>query len=370
MSAQQPKHLQHSTIPSILSYDHRRETYVIGDEARAMGVRGITNAYGFKELVGKSDTEYEKPSRYWIAPTGESDSFTKTLSAKEVAKQFLSILLRNILEPAKLIIGIPAIGDEAWRGNYKRHIKELFRDIGRPPPDFFFEPFAVYQFYRNRYHNDEQSRVGPETVLIIDVGGSTFDSLIVRTTREGYLPRSGAASRPLGARGEFFAGRDLDLLLLDRLVENAKMMGHKWKDDPRKRILAPSGACVLPIIEDAKIGLSNKIPRNAPLKTSYADYELPVKFPAGTLHQDDEIATTSNGDDLKQTVDAMWTTRWKDIVFDTITAAEKTLANAKQQLRLFDRVFVAGGCANLPFFSEGNRSDPPLEIPPSTIVTH
>jgi hypothetical protein len=81
-----------------------------------------------------------------------------------------------------------------------------------------------------------------------------------------------------------------------------------------------------------------------------------VKFPAGTLHQDDEIDTTLNGDDLKQAVDAMWTSKWKDILFDTINSAEKTLtnpkANAKQQLGLFARVFVAGGCANLPFFAE------------------
>ena len=351
MNSKNIKTLHHAIIPTIVSFDLEKQQYVIGDTARRMGIAGKTNAFGFKELLGRPDSEYEKPNRYWLAPTGKSDQYTKTLSSREVVFTFLSELLRDIQEPAKLIFGIPPIEDDVWLGHYKRHIRDIMKELKRPPPDFFYEPFAIYHFYKSQYG----AVGGPtpsQTYLMIDVGGSTFNSLIVKTTKEGYLPMSGAASRPIGVQAGFCGGQSFDHLLLARLIEKAKQMGHKWKEDPLERARSIAGACIFPLVEDAKISLSNSLPRPELLNTSYKTTSYEVTFPAKTLHPSDEIRLSLNGDDLKEAVDQIWTKTWKNVLFSTIQKANAKLASTQQKLDRFDKVFVAGGCSRLPFFRE------------------
>jgi molecular chaperone DnaK (HSP70) len=123
-----------------------------------------------------------------------------------------------------VIIGEPAISDETWKANFRRHIREVFEDLNVSDPLFFPEPFAVFQYYR---HVEKSFPVvdHPEIVLILDIGGGTFNSCVIRTTEQGLLARGGATSVPLGLQAEVCGGAEIDKGLLKRMIEGLRRAG-------------------------------------------------------------------------------------------------------------------------------------------------
>jgi molecular chaperone DnaK (HSP70) len=205
-----------------------------------------------------------------------------------------------------VIIGEPAIRDETWKANFRRHIREVFEDLRLSDPFFFPEPFAVFQYYR---HVEKNLPVvdRPEIILILDIGGGTFNSCIIRTTEQGLLARGGATSVPLGLQAEVCGGAEIDKNLLKRIVEGARKRGVLWKDDPIGRVLAGHQQALLRV-EDAKIYLSNQIAAQpkVDLTVDYSQIRRSIVFPAGELHPEQKIVADVSGEDLKTVIRDMW----------------------------------------------------------------
>jgi len=173
-------------IPTIVGFDPVSRSNTIGEEARLTGLSGKTTVFNFKPVFGLGDKEFagNKKYWYWVPPTPEHKEHAESFSAKDAGQRFLEILLRGVQMPEKMIIGEPAIRDQNWKENFRRHIRDIFRSMKLAEPDFFPEPFAVFQYYR---HVDKTLPLTdhPEIVLIIDMGGGTFNCCIIRTTSMG-----------------------------------------------------------------------------------------------------------------------------------------------------------------------------------------
>ena len=218
---------QKGIIPTVISFDKEANEFVIGDEAKEGGIRGRTNAFNFKQFIGSPDSEYKKPGQLWIAPDGSSNtSSIKLLSYEEATKIFLKKLLEKYEIPATLHIGIPAIPEDGWINYYKEHVKAALREIGMPPPKFIWEPFAVFQTFKaSKIDLDFRSK----NILIIDIGGSTFNTCVVRTTAEGRFSSSSASGKPVGIKSSLTGGVHIDKKLLKSWIESTKSM---VKEDP------------------------------------------------------------------------------------------------------------------------------------------
>lgn len=344
--------LSKDIIPTILSYNSEKNCDVIGSEARDLGLKGKTNAFHFKPDLGRGDAAFTKNKSYWLAPTGEySAELTETLTAKEVTSRFLKELLRGLDLPQHIILGEPAIRDQSWKDNFKRHMREVFEELGvKAQLSFFPEPFAVFQYYR---HYEEIFPKVPksEVILIIDIGGGTFSTCIIKTTEQGYLARGGATAVPLGLQAELCGGSEIDLNLLKVLIQRAKKQGIVWKDDPIERA-KKSTVPVLLYIEKAKIELSEAIGRKAKLSDDCSAKRVQVILPEGLLHPDSEVNVVLTGEDLKAVIREMWRRHYGDIIVKTFNEAKSKLESIDFELKHLDRVLIAGGSSRLPFMTE------------------
>jgi len=337
--------LSNRQVPTVVSFDITENRLVIGEAAKHDGLNNQTNMFNFKMDLGLSDTEFKDTKRYWYGVSKDNkiqmaDNFT----AKEVTKLFLSELLKDVVTPDKLIIGIPAVRESTWRSNFRKHMEEVLRELGYNNVDFFFEPFAVFQYYRH-YENKFPFQAQSEIILVIDIGGGTFNSCIIQTTNEGNLSRGGANQLPLGLQAEQCGGSLIDIKLLEIVIEKAQKKGIRWKDDPTSRIKMPA----LIKIEEVKIALSNKIGQDALISDKLEHIIETVSFPAGFLHPEHSIEATLTGDDLKKVIQVMWRKKYGAILINTLTEAEQKLGT---KIKRIDRVIVAGGSSKMPFVRE------------------
>lgn len=358
-SASKVVKLVEEQIPTIVSYEVESEKFTIGEEAKKSGLKGITNAYNFKTYIGKSDTEY-KEQRYWIAPTGVSDRNTKLLSAEEVAKIYIKEILGSLDISDNVVIGIPGIQDSRWVEKYKSNMRQIFASIGASPPEFYYEPFAIYNAYREASYCAGEL-ASKEDVLIMDIGGSTINSCIIRTNGDGSLYRSGAYSVPLGVNAEFYGGSELDKCLLEDLIEKLRRSGIEWKEDPIRRALSGKNP-VLFFVEKAKISMCDKL-KNSNINEQYNHIKEQIRFKNGWLHSDKELIVELDGDDIKHAISKMWETKWMAVISDTIRKANKRISEGrigdKDKVNITRTIF-AGGSSDLPFlkqlFNKGFRT--------------
>lgn len=215
-------------------------------------------------------------------------------------------------------------------------------------PLFFPEPFAVFQYYRNEYLEKSSSS---EIVLIVDIGGGTFNSCIIKTTDDGYLSRGGGTSVPLGLQAEICGGATIDRDLLNIIIKKAEENGLNWKDDPKSRA-EREGSPVLLKIEDAKIQLSDDIGSSAKLAEDQSHVEAHLFFEKGELHPEENIDVTLNGEDLKSVIRNLWRRKYGHIIIQTISEAKEKLKNLNFHSQKIDKVIVAGGSSKLPFMRE------------------
>jgi molecular chaperone DnaK (HSP70) len=206
-------------IPPIVGYDAQSNTYTIGEEARRAGLNGKTSAFNFKTKFGAGDKEFSA-KKYWISvPPEKVRSGLESFSPEETARRFLRTLFATIQLPEKVIVGEPGERDQTWRENFRRHMREVFSSLELGQPEFFPEPFAVFQYYRHVANVFPVAKQA-EIVLIIDIGGGTFNSCIIRTTEQGLLARGGATAIPLGIQAEPCGGAQIDKELLEILLRN------------------------------------------------------------------------------------------------------------------------------------------------------
>jgi Fic family protein len=355
MSTDEIVPLVKKTIPTIVGFDPVSQSHTIGDEARRMGLNGKTTVFNFKPAFGLGDKEFSgnKKYWYWVPETSEHGQRTETFTAKEASQRFLQNLFTGIDMPERLIIGEPAIREQTWKENFRRHMRDMFSTIGLSEPIFFPEPFAVFQYYR---HIDKTLPVAnrPEIILIIDIGGGTFNSCIIRTTEQGLLARGGATALPLGLQADVCGGSRIDKELLKRVVLKCQANGIRWKEDPVRRVEFTENPALLRI-EDAKIQLSEEIAKisDARLSIDFSHLSIIVSFPKGELHPDQEIQEHLTGEDLKTVIRDMWRRHYGHIICDTVNEAQQKLQSALQlSFDRIDRVLVAGGSSRLPFVKE------------------
>ena len=140
----------------------------------------------------------------------------------------------------------------------------MFAELGQTDVEFFYEPFAVFQYYRHVAKLFPVAKHA-ETVLVVDIGGGTFNSCIIRTTEHGLLARGGALSVALGLQANLSGGAQIDKELLKLLVERTRKKGLEWHDNPIHRIETTKSPALLRI-EEAKIKLSKAISKVTPLR--------------------------------------------------------------------------------------------------------
>ena len=333
-------------VPSILSFDREKQCYVIGYEAREFGVKGQTNIFNFKPSLSLTPAKFANDKKFWIR-VDMNDRMARTFSAKEATKIYLSTLLDQLPEhPDQLIVGEPTMRDPGWGERFRSHVRQIFSDLGLPEPQFFAEPFAVFQYYRHVVGAIPKTDV-PQTILVIDFGGGTFDICVVRTTKTGDLARGGSTARPLGIQSKMIAGRDIDQALLKKVVEYAEQQKIVFKDDPLKRAAA-SRIPAFFLAEDVKLRLSKKLEGYA-FNANLTSIREPIVVPKGVLHPEHEIYAELTGEDLKYVINAAWRRDLGDVVLQSINEAGKSLG---EEISRLDKILVAGGSAKLPFLMD------------------
>ncbi len=362
-------------VPSVIGMGSDSNT-VIGKEARELGLKGRTNTYHFKPTLGKpqDDSLYSartgkagqkipgKPKDYWIK-NPDTDK-TKTFSPLEATQEYLSQLIPKAnVDPQKLIIGEPPLS-ERWRENYRKNIRQVLRDLDFSEPIFFPEPFAVYQYYRHVEQliedTDEQ-----QTVLIVDIGGGTFDCCVIRTTRAGELARSGAHSLPLGVQSIMEAGEAVDIELLKVARKRAKANGIVFKDDPLDR--ARESAQSLWIVENTKIKLSEAIVEaTADGEKTHKELSEQIRLPSGSFHVSEDTIVELNAADLRAVLNKLWSRHWGPALIRCHQDSEKKL---ETNIESYDIVLLAGGSAQLPYTESFIRKALPNQLQHTKIIT-
>ena len=251
-------------IPTIIAYDFDKQQLIIGKDARIESLKGNSNIYNFKLDLGQTDSFFREKKKYWYAiPYADGKRGVEkheTFTPKEIITRYISNLIQDVPLPEELMVGVPAITDKKWSERFRRHMREVFEDISKEvggdlKPQFFPEPFAIFQYYRH-IEKAFEAKGTKENILVIDIGAGTFNSCIIQTTSEGYLSRSGVNQHPLGLYAEEKGGFFLDKEIVKHLVNKAKERGVAWKEDPLSRI-GSSKIPILLLVEDAKIQLSS-----------------------------------------------------------------------------------------------------------------
>jgi hypothetical protein len=286
-------------VPTVLAYDRDSARFAIGAHACkvASGLRPIVQ--DFKNSIGEPDAMFEgryqpvkgtRPTRLWeVRPeASEKDRWLSTKDATTV--YFREFLLQLGALPDQLIIGIPAISNQTWQRNYRAHITQVLTSLGRPNPQFFPEPFAVFQYYRHKERLIPQAG-RPLTVLVIDFGGGTLDSCIIETTQDGNLARGGSTSVPLGLHCLVGAGKAVDRRLAEIALERNNDPQLK-QDSIASRLAARPW--VLLAVEEMKIALSEQM-KSCRLADDCSGFVERREFQAGWYHPDAAVRMDLTG---------------------------------------------------------------------------
>ncbi len=103
---------------------------------------GRYGAQNFKRYIGDPDAAFEGKSggkgagqdTHWLLRPDLSGS-ASFASTKEVARTFLETLFGEIEGiPKQLVIGLPAIAEEDWQNNYRRHLRQVIIELGYGEP--------------------------------------------------------------------------------------------------------------------------------------------------------------------------------------------------------------------------------------------
>jgi molecular chaperone DnaK (HSP70)/fido (protein-threonine AMPylation protein) len=343
-------------IPTILAYDQKSAGFAIGENARRIAASFRPVVQDFKLAIGETDAMFEgksvqrggRPQRLWEVRPEAADP-DQRISTKQALRIFLQELFKQIGDvPEQLIFGIPATADEPWLTQYKNHVSQVLAELGHPNPQFFPEPFAVFQYYRDEGLIPAPGQ--PLTVLVIDFGGGTLDSCIIETTAEGNLSRGGATRVPLGIHSTVGAGKAVDRKLV-ALAISKNNDPRLRQDSPESRIAARPW--VLLAAEEMKIALSKKM-QTCRLSQDCSSLMESRTFPPNWYHPDVPVRFELNGNDLKQVLQDLW--------FDTKTGFGRSILASVQdakfrggagiRLQSLDRAILAGGSSGLPFLRE------------------
>jgi len=331
---------QNTVVPSIVAFDPNVNDYIIGEQARDYGIENKTNIFNFKQHIWGSDTQYYKNDNFWVNPEGVSTTGASAilLPAHEATKEFLKKLIveNNTLEiPEQLGFGVPAIGDGKAE-NYKRHIRNICDELGLPPPTFYYEAVAVFQAFKD---SKPEIDFSSKSILVIDIGGSTFSTCIVTSSTAGHVN-----STPVGIISGENSGTEIDKSLLVNWAKKNKL---NKKGDPEDILGHMHKNSYLLQIEKLKITLSEnyenaKMEDRKNLNESFDEKSFLYKDWKKELSKEGMVLTI---DDLKEVTREIASEKW-------IKQVQKTIIKFKQESNKdnpkLDYVVLSGGGSQLP----------------------
>ncbi len=348
--------VQSSNVPTLLAYDPKSKSLVIGEDAKNIAGTHLPVVQDFKLAIGEPDSMFEgrftasptaRPQRLWDLRHDGTNS-ENLVSTRDATKAFLERFLSRLETlPKQLVIGIPASKDRSWLGLYRSHLGGILAEMGYADTQFFPEPFAVFQYYRHVEQLIPQSSQ-PLAVLVVDFGGGTLDSCVIETTAEGNLSRGGTTSLPLGIQSCVGAGKEIDKRLLKCAIAKVP--------DPKIRQESVDGRIstrpwVLLVVEQMKIALADKM-RTARLDEDCKHITEIVELPIGSYHSDKSVPLELNGEDLKHVITDLWRDKQGPGAAVVATINEAKYRKGSVYLQQLDKIIIAGGSSRIPFLRE------------------
>jgi molecular chaperone DnaK len=287
-------------LPSVVGLDERGEL-LVGQPARNQYVlfpdRTIKS---IKRKMGEDTTVTMGPNRY--SPQEVSSIILKTLKAR--AERYLGHPVH------RAVITVPAFFNELQRDATRAAGELAGLDVVR----IINEPTAAALTY-------QPHPTDPETLLVYDLGGGTFDVSIVRI--------EGGVVEVLASHGDtYLGGDDFDQLLLNHLCDGFQ---REHGIDLRKSPAALSR--LLHAAEDAKIRLSDEavVP---------VEEEFIAEKEGAPLHLTTEVERIEYERMIER------------LVSKTLKHVDASLSDAKLHATDIDKVLLVGGSTRTPFVQD------------------
>ena len=311
--------------PTVLALCPETEEFILGDSAKQQREQSKTGIVNFKALAGKPPTEVKKSSVLWYVDANNS---VHTLTLEKALETYFKLLFPNDEIPREVFVGVPSAADnKAWIQRYKSNVLEGIKAAGAADVKFVTEPVAVFEYYRSEQKLDDQKRY----VMVIDVGGSTFNCCLLEQRGKDEEVKLHALDTA------FFGGADVDEQIFFTAL----------KDDPnadksldRDQFFSRDPTAVSLLkgdLERAKIQLSKNI-RNG----KEGDTEVIV---AEGLATSAELHLKITQAHLVTSVQQCWNNQWHKTVNAVIEAAQDKL---KKDHISVGAILLAGGSSRLP----------------------
>ena len=154
---------------------------------------------------------------------------------------------------------------------FEENMREILSTIVKGKLTFFPEPFAIFQYYRHIKKTIKPTGTN-QFVMVVDIGGGTFDCAIIMTDAWGNLGVK--QSKPLAKISVPMAGRRIDEELLKAIYRKSKKIS---KESVSGLIQRAEKALAFIEIEKAKIKFCNQLTSKVPNNRT----AVPVKIPKG-----------------------------------------------------------------------------------------
>jgi len=268
----------------------------------------------------------------------------KDLVEELIVKQFNSFssarkMKSGTTKQIDVLVGIPAfpsnvqedqnLSKKAFKNNYMRNINKIFRDLNFGKKiHFFYEPFAIIQLARH----DELMKMKKDKnhILILDFGGSTFNSCVVTTTHEGKIPKANKFKNVFGTNVVNFGCSQFDQAIY------AKLSSMTEPGSLQTRMSAKDALA----IERFKKKVSREM-----MTGVIGPWDLSIPSNKQKLYQISKSL-------LKEVfTEHLWEAKRgiKAVISKTISDAQNELKGGIEQ---FDYIVFAGGGSNVPLLRE------------------
>ena len=332
------------TNPSFILYDPVVQRFWYGGEAIEL-INDISDSQKELTLYALSN---------WKTFLGDPKTHIKVESAKnnpiysifnyididDLTSNYLRNILQSISEffsglsdtdidiySLPCIIGFPALDDYNWINRYRENLRRIIRSLGFTNIEFLPEPFAVFQYHRYIGNIHDINR--QQNVFVIDVGGGTTSTCVIRTKMHGGLSRGGANRLPLGVHSITMGGSTLDNLIIDYLKSSNVSIDQYLH---RESLLLK--------IKEAKEALCNIITDWSFESDTTFSYPIDISI--------DEDISLNNHELLGIYKHRIWPSTM-ELINKSILDSQKSI---KTDINEFDVVIMAGGGANIGYLEQ------------------
>jgi molecular chaperone DnaK len=318
-----------TTFSAIATLDEHGQPRTLPNRDGEMLTPSAVYLDGETAVVGQAalDVAPERPERVatLIKRRMGHAEFNRPVSGRTFRPETLAaIILRKLVQDAELHIGsvekavitVPAYFDDTRR----KATHDAGRIAGLAVLDILDEPSAAalaYSFQRRpvKGTDGEALSEGPQTILVYDLGGGTFDVTLVRLTPKRFQTIAIEGDVRLG-------GKDWDDRIVDKVAEEfRRQFGEDPRDDPQSLAALQAAA------ERAKRTLSKL--DSTTVTCDHAGKRLSVPL---SREQFQEIT--------------------RDLLTRTRLTTQQVLRQAKTDWGQIDRILLVGGSTHMPMTRE------------------